>query len=158
MIVKKIFYGLKCDRCGRHLFNENGSAFFDNEFDLIDYAEKEEWLCKGEKHYCPECIIHDEKLIHTFVKEDIPNCVWKIKTFAESFLFSNYGSIFKETDKYFSIDGYFPSEKKGLTLVETQMLHQLADGYKVEVSMNKTTTSTISCTFFIYKKVQDKMK
>lgn len=55
MIVKQIFYGVKCDGCGSYLPYGDGDDFEESESQVISHAECAGWQIINGKHCCPEC-------------------------------------------------------------------------------------------------------
>lgn len=55
MIVKQIFYGIKCDRCGSYLPYGDGDDFEESESQVISHAECAGWQIINGKHCCLEC-------------------------------------------------------------------------------------------------------
>lgn len=57
MIVEKIFYGCKCDGCGKMLLGEwEEDAYYDSEQYTTGVAEDSDWLVTSDNHhYCPDC-------------------------------------------------------------------------------------------------------
>lgn len=81
MIIKEIFYAIKCDRCG--YINEIGDIQFQSDEDVAELqAVNNDWLCniKG-KHYCPNCFTEDEETEEILIKPPFPPSIDRIKEF-----------------------------------------------------------------------------
>lgn len=85
MKVEKIFYGVKCDGCGRMLPNEWEGELYDDS-DSVDVTARESgWLVSDDgHHYCEECVsLNDD------------DC-WETK---DGKLFSYFGEAMEEGTK-----------------------------------------------------------
>lgn len=60
MIIKEIFYGLKCNRCGT-TFSDGEHEFWSDEDSAIEYAYDSDWIEEKGKHYCVSCHEHNEE-------------------------------------------------------------------------------------------------
>jgi len=83
VIIKEIFYAVKCDRCG--CINEVEDIQFLSDEDIAEsFAVDDNWLCniKG-KHYCPDCLTEDEETEEILIKPPFPPSVNRIKEFVE---------------------------------------------------------------------------
>lgn len=45
-----------CDRCGKDAAASSDYAAWGQCADAIEQAEYGEWLIRGDKHYCPDCV------------------------------------------------------------------------------------------------------
>lgn len=100
MIEQKIFYGLKCDRCGTMC--EGGEfEYFDDESFAVENALESEWKEIGDKHYCPDCYEIDEETDEVKVYEPYPDYIDKVMSFIKGGL--KVGAILKETKDKFTI-------------------------------------------------------
>lgn len=60
MIVKEYFYSVACDRCQLRYSFDNDILHIDKE-DAEEDAINAGWIKIGKKHYCPDCVVYDEK-------------------------------------------------------------------------------------------------
>ena len=84
MIIKEIFYGLKCDRCGEQFENYDGAGFYPDEDSVIEFASECEWIEKDGKNYCPGCYATNEKTDEIEISDPIPNHIKKIRSFVKN--------------------------------------------------------------------------
>lgn len=84
MIVKKIFYGIQCDRCGE-MYNDGDHEFWFDEDSAIEYAIESEWIEKDGKHYCYDCYEVDDK-DNILVYDDYPEYLKSIINFIQGTL------------------------------------------------------------------------
>lgn len=54
MFVQRIFYGVKCDKCGIQ-YEEGEYSYWWAEYESIESAKDEGWIEKDDKHYCQDC-------------------------------------------------------------------------------------------------------
>jgi hypothetical protein len=54
MILKEIFYAVKCDRCGE-IHNDGEHSFWNSDGDAFEQAFESDWIEQKGKHYCPDC-------------------------------------------------------------------------------------------------------
>lgn len=80
MIVKEIFYGVKCNRCGE--MNETGDyTYMSDESSAENEALDNEWFIDNGKHYCPNCFTVNDETDEKTVNPPIPDIVKKIEKF-----------------------------------------------------------------------------
>lgn len=100
MIEQKIFYGVKCDRCGTMC--EGGEfEYFDDESFAVENALESEWEEIGDKHYCPDCYEIDEETDEVKVYDPYPDYINKVMSFVKGGL--KAGAILNETKDKFTI-------------------------------------------------------
>ena len=54
MYKEEIFYGLRCDRCGKD-YSTDEYSFFADKGDVAGYAHDDGWETIDGRHYCPDC-------------------------------------------------------------------------------------------------------
>lgn len=60
MITEEIFYGVKCDRCGK-VYEMNGEyAYYSDKNEILDAALDNGWKTIHGKHYCSCCYIEKD--------------------------------------------------------------------------------------------------
>lgn len=104
MILKEIFYAVKCDRCGT-INQETDNAFWCDESTAENQANDDEWLCNvpGE-HYCPNCFITNEDTDEVKIKPSFPVSVKRIEKFIDT-ITRNCAEVYEKDDR-FEIDFY----------------------------------------------------
>lgn len=60
MIVTKVFYGVKCDRCG-DIGGDSEYQYWDDEQYAIDDSICADWIEHNHAHYCPDCYSWDDE-------------------------------------------------------------------------------------------------
>ena len=101
MIVSEIFYGVKCNRCGKQ-YEDGEHSFWSDEDNAIDNAMESEWIEEKGKHYCPECYEYNEEKDENLPKKDFPEYIKKTKKFIDKMLLS-YSAKISEKEDYFKI-------------------------------------------------------
>jgi|ERR1035437_1146929 hypothetical protein len=59
MIITEVFYGVKCNRCGK-IHDDSEHAFYSDEDNAVESAIDDEWGGLYGKHYCPDCHSRNE--------------------------------------------------------------------------------------------------
>ncbi len=54
MIKSKPYYWVTCDKCGKRCDYYEHSAWAE-EWTAVEYAEADDWITHGDKHFCPDC-------------------------------------------------------------------------------------------------------
>lgn len=103
MIIKEIFYAIKCDRCGA-INNEDDTSFWSEESTAENQAIDDEWAYEKGKHYCPNCFTTDEETDEIIVKPPFPESVKRIEKFIIT-ITKNFAKV-SEKDDRFEIDFY----------------------------------------------------
>jgi hypothetical protein len=99
MILKEIFYAVKCNRCGI-LHEGSDYSYFSQEGDAIESAYESEWCEFDDKHYCPDCFTFtDEDQEEVKVKEPYPDKLVKLRKFLEKVL-NVRTRIFEKDDQF----------------------------------------------------------
>ncbi len=101
MIVREIFYGVRCNRC-KEQFDDGEHSFWSDEDGAVENAMESEWIEKKGKHYCPNCYDYDEEKDEQKVKADFPEYVMKLKSFIDKILKSYPATVYEKED-YFQI-------------------------------------------------------
>lgn len=86
MILKEIFYGLQCDRCGEVFENSDGYSFESEEQEIITHAYDYDWAELNRKHYCDKCYTINEETDEIKVKPEWPAAVKSTESFVEKVL------------------------------------------------------------------------
>ena len=60
MIIKKTFYGVKCDRC-EEMIQGDESSFYADEKTAINMFNAYTGITKDLQHYCENCIEYSEE-------------------------------------------------------------------------------------------------
>ena len=82
MIIPKIFYGIKCERCGDIFEDGEGSSYWADEDSAFENAsEGAEWIEIKSKHFCEGCYEVDEETDEIKVKESYPVYIQEIIAF-----------------------------------------------------------------------------
>ena len=102
MIEPIILYSVKCDRCGKLLFDYYNNFTFDNIQEAEKEACKQNWYEFFNKYYCTNCYANGEN--GTVIKGPIPDYVKKLQLIINTI--SSFPCILKEYDDYFAICGY----------------------------------------------------
>lgn len=55
MITEKMYYGIKCDACGKEFEDGEGYSHYDERCFIEDMALSSEWISVRGKHYCDKC-------------------------------------------------------------------------------------------------------
>jgi len=107
MIIKEIFYAVKCNRCGS--VNESGDyTFMSDESSAIDEANDNDWAVENGEHFCPNCFTTNDETDEIIVKPAIPDLVKKIKKFL-SFVTKNTPRTIEKSDSFeMSFNEYNP--------------------------------------------------
>lgn len=104
MILKEIFYAVKCDRCGT-INQETDNAFWNDESTAENQANDNEWLCNVPgKHYCPNCHTVNEDTDEITIKPPFPESVKRIEKFIDT-ITKNCAEVHEKDDR-FEIDFY----------------------------------------------------
>lgn len=99
MIIKEIFYAIKCDRCG--YINEVGDIQFLSDEDIAEsQAKDDDWLCniKGE-HYCQDCFTENEETEEILIKPLFPQSIDRIKEFVSK-ITENYPRVIERENGF----------------------------------------------------------
>lgn len=99
MILKEIFYGIKCDRCGT-INNETDTAFWNDESTAENQANDDEWnsTIPG-KHYCPNCFTVNEETEEVTIKPPFPESVKRIEKFIDT-ITKNCAEVHEKDDRF----------------------------------------------------------
>ena len=54
MIKSKPYYWITCDKCDKRCDYYEHSAWAE-EWTAVEYAEADDWITHGDKHFCPDC-------------------------------------------------------------------------------------------------------
>ncbi|MCE5332721.1 MAG: hypothetical protein LLF95_11365 [Bacteroidales bacterium] len=104
MILKEIFYAVKCDRCGA-INNETDTAFWGEKSQAVLQCQDDEWLCNVPgKHYCPNCFTTNEENEEVTIKPPFPESVKRIEKFIDV-ITKNLAEVHEKDDR-FEIDFY----------------------------------------------------
>lgn len=98
MIIKEIFYAVKCDRCGA-INNEDDTSFWSDESTAENQAFDDEWLVNEGKHYCPNCFTVDDETDETIVKPAFPDSVKQIRKFINT-ITKNIANVSEKDDRF----------------------------------------------------------
>ena len=110
MIVNKVFYGVKCNRCHEIYETTDDLSFFEDENDAIENAEEYDWLTIQDKHYCPNCYktVKDDNGRQEFVVEEpIPQEVFQTKDVLEKLLHAMVNLDWDDNFYYLSYVEYY---------------------------------------------------
>lgn len=79
MITEKIYYGVKCDACGKELEDGDGCLHYNEEDYMESIALDSEWIKVRDKHYCENCYKYgdnDELILADGVVIEYGNVDW----------------------------------------------------------------------------------
>ena len=98
MIIAEVFYGVKCDRCGK-VYDGADYGYYNDMDSALEYAKEDEWLEIGGKHYCPNCYVVDEDTEE--VKKRPPRCqhLKSLESFINDFL-AHHAHVIESDDDY----------------------------------------------------------
>jgi len=85
MIITEVFYGIKCDRCGK-LFEDGEHSFWCDESSAIENSSDSDWSEKNGKHYCPNCHEVNEETDEVKVFEEYPQQLKTLNGFIDKIL------------------------------------------------------------------------
>lgn len=112
MIVKEIFYAVKCNRCSK-IHNETEYSFWSAECDAIEQAMQSEWTEIEGKHYCTECYEFNDEKDDYVAKRDFPEHVDKITNFLQK-IANCYSVEVLDSDDFFIISARLSYQKNKL--------------------------------------------
>ncbi len=99
MIIKEIFYAVKCDRCGK-INNEDDTSFWSDESTAENQANDDEWLCNiPGKHYCPNCFTVNDDTDETIIRPLFPESVKRIEKFINT-ITRNRAEVHEEDNRF----------------------------------------------------------
>ena len=98
MIIAEVFYGVKCDRCGK-VYDGADYGYYDDMDSALEYAKEDEWLEIGGKHYCPDCYVVDEDTEEVKKKPPRSQHLKSLESFINDFL-GNHAHIIESDDDY----------------------------------------------------------
>ena len=98
MIIAEVFYGVKCDRCGK-VYDGAEYGYYDDMDSALEYAKEDEWLEIGGKHYCPDCYVVDEDTEIVRIKPPRPVHLKSLESFINDFL-GHHAHIIESDDDY----------------------------------------------------------
>ncbi len=85
MIIAKVFYGVKCDRCGK-VYDGADAEYYADVDSALEYAKEEDWIEQGKKHYCQSCYVVDEDTEEVKVRLPRPIHLDSLEKFINGFL------------------------------------------------------------------------
>ena len=148
MILKEIFYAVKCNRCGT--INEGGDySYFSQESDAVESATESEWCEFNGKHYCPNCFTFtDEDLEEIKVKESYPIYLVKLRKFLNSVLYVRERTFEKEDSFIVKINIY---SSKVLLPIDEKYICEILDESFVSISKEEKKYSEVEYIIIIKK-------
>ena len=83
MILKEIFYAVKCDRCGQINEDGNDHSYFFDKSDALQNVSDNDWAELLGKHYCDSCHTINEETDEVIVKPLYPDHLVKLRKFLD---------------------------------------------------------------------------
>lgn len=99
MIIKEIFYGVKCDRCGK-IHNDGDHEFWNDEHSPVEYAMDSDWIEKENKHYCDDCYELSDEAGEILVYEEWPKELKTLVTFVDKIIKGWSRNVFEYNDRF----------------------------------------------------------
>lgn len=133
MIVKEIFHGVKCNRCGEIYNDTEDHSYFHDESNAVECALDDDWIERNGKHYCPGCFITDENETVT-IKPPHPDYIKKVRNYlhwAAELIISVH-----EDDGYFIIRGYTKHNTKKIATEDAEWITTYLGDKLVGISYN----------------------
>jgi len=119
MIIKEIFYGIKCDRCG--CYNESGDyKFYMEESQAVENAMDDEWNTTiQDNHYCPNCYTINEDTEEITIKPPFPESVKRIEKFIDT-ITRNCAEVYEKEDRFeIEFNEHFPLDTAAQNWITT---------------------------------------
>lgn len=101
MIISEIFYGLKCNRCGK-IHDDGEHSFWNDESTAIENACESEWIEQNGKHYCPTCYDYNEDKDENIVRAEFPDHLKLLNKFLKKMVLGHNDEV-KELDNCFLV-------------------------------------------------------
>ena len=98
MIITKVFYTVKCDRCGK-VYDRAEYGYYNDMDSALSYAKEDEWIERAKMHYCPDCYIVDEDTETVRIKPPRPVHLDYLERFVNGFLGCN-ARVIENKDYY----------------------------------------------------------
>lgn len=119
MIVKEIFHGVKCNRCGEIYNDTEDHSYFHDESNAVECALDNDWIEQNGKHYCPGCFITDEDGTEA-IKPPRPDYIKKVRNYL--LYVADIVVSVHEDDGFFIIRGYTKHKTKKIATVDAEWI------------------------------------
>lgn len=143
MVVKEIFYGIKCDRCGE-MQDDGEHSFWNDEITAVEYAYDSDWSELNGRHYCNNCSEIDEETDEVKVYEEYPEHLKTLNKFIDSVAKGIRRKV-SETDLQFSVKCSFYN-RPILEPFEENYIKQLLDDKFISLDYQQGKYKDCTCT------------
>lgn len=141
MIIKDVFYGVKCDRCGTQ-YEDGESSYWYDESVAIENSMEDEWIECNQKHYCPNCHELDDEG-GFIIYEEYPKYLKTLISFIDHVMTASCRSV-SETETEFVVSfRFYKYGQSQLEALEEMYIKSLLGERLVSVGYSKSTLCTI---------------
>ena len=126
MIIAEVFYGVKCDRCGK-VYDGSDAQYYSDTDSALTYAKEEDWIERGKKHYCPNCHVVDEDTEEVKVRPPRPIHLDSLEKFINDFL--GYHARVIESDDDYEVLFYGDA----LSIIDEEYIRKMLDSHFISL-------------------------
>lgn len=117
MIITKVFYGIKCDRCGE-LFEDGEHSFWSDESSAIENSTDSDWAEVNNKHYCSNCHEVNDETDEIKVFEEYPQQLKTLNDFIDKILKGVSRNVLEYDDNFLIKCNFYYKPKLDLFVVD----------------------------------------